>query len=82
MILLYYLTDIDEIRLLQVHVELDQHPQHLIAELLVLHQGHADLQAVGQEAINIILHEKRKKEVTINYMFHDKEESRREGSQA
>lgn len=52
-----YLADVDEIWLLQVHVELDQHTQHLITELLVLHQGHADLQAVGQEATHIILKE-------------------------
>lgn len=50
-----YLTDIDEIRFFQVHVEFDQHPQHVVTELLVLHQGHAHLQAVGKEATHIIL---------------------------
>lgn len=50
-----YLTDIDEIGFFQVHVEFDQHPQHVVTELLVLHQGHAHLQAVGKEATHIIL---------------------------
>lgn len=50
-----YLTDIDEIWFFQVHVEFDQHPQHVVTELLVLHQGHAHLQAVGKEATHIIL---------------------------
>lgn len=52
-----YLADINEIRFLQVHVELDQNSQDLITKLLVLHQGHAHLQAVGKEADHIILYE-------------------------
>lgn len=55
-----YLTDIDEIGFFQVHVEFDQHPQHVVTELLVLHQGHAHLQAVGKEATHIILEGKWK----------------------
>ena len=56
-----YLTNINEIGLLQVlHVELDQHTEHLITEALVLHQGHADLQAVGQEAAHVILRNRKR----------------------
>lgn len=57
----WYLADVNEIRLLQVHVELNQHTQHLIAELFVLHQGHADLQTISKEATDIVLHTGRGK---------------------
>ena len=50
-----YLTNINEVWLFEVHVELDQHTEHLITETLVLHQGHADLQAVGQQAAHVVL---------------------------
>lgn len=55
-----YLADINKIRFFQVHVQFDQHAQNLISELLVLHQGHAHLQAVGKKATHIILQKKKK----------------------
>ena len=55
-----YLTNINEVGLLQVHVELDQHTEHLITEALVLHQGHAHLQAVGQKAAHVILQNRKR----------------------
>lgn len=56
-----YLADINKIRFFQVHVQFDQHSQNLIPELLVLHQGHAHLQAVGKKAAHIILQKRREK---------------------
>lgn len=56
-----YLADINKIRFFQVHVQFDQHSQNLISELLVLHQGHAHLQAVGKKAAHIILQKRREK---------------------
>lgn len=56
-----YLADVNKIRFFQVHVQFDQHSQNLISELLVLHQGHAHLQAVGKKAAHIILQKRRKK---------------------
>lgn len=50
-----HLTDVDEVRLLQVHVELDEDSEHLVTELLILHKRHADLQAVGKESADIVL---------------------------
>lgn len=50
-----YLAHVDEIGLLQVHVELNEHSENLVTELFILHQRHADLQAVGQQTTDIIL---------------------------
>lgn len=56
-----YLADINKIRFFQVHVQFDQHSKNLISELLVLHQGHGHLQAVGKKAAHVILQKRREK---------------------
>lgn len=55
---IFYLANINEVRLFQIHIEFDEHTQHFITKLLVLHQGHADLQAVGEMATHIGLQKK------------------------
>lgn len=69
-----YLADINEIRFFQIHVQFDQHSQNLISELLVLHQGHAHLQAVGKKAAHVILQNRRRerKKLSIYQMLQVK----------
>lgn len=64
----WYLADVNKVWLLQVHVELNKHPQHLIAELFVLHQGHADLQAISKKTTDIVLHTGKEKQSALIVM--------------
>lgn len=42
-----YLANVNEVGHFQIHVQLDKNSENFVTKLLVLHEGHADLQTVG-----------------------------------